>query len=606
MADLGDAGGNLLGNRAAIDHGGLVGPLARAQYGALVRLRWRMFVNSLRSTKGALELGARTFSYLVYGSMGLALGAGAGGVTYLLVVKDQWRFLPIVFWVLAFLWQMIPVMLASFQEQFDLGILLRFPVRFGSYFLLYLVFGLLDISTILGGLCCLGIWIGFALARASLLLWISPALALFALFNILLVRAVFAWIERWLTQRKTREILGAIFMVGLLSMQLLNPALYRNRHLSHRSSEDNAEQLRAAKAHYSPLLKQANAIQKWLPPGLVAVAARPSAVEQPADSSRSLGLLGLYALLAGSLLAVRLKAEYSGENLGDAPRREKPAAVPARAAAGQATAGLTVPDTDRSPVSGQLAPGHRAASASGPIAAILEKDVRALLRTLPLLWAIGAPLLMVLVFSGVFLRNLGAQGLVFPLALPLCMVYAQLGFTQIFYNNLGTEAAGIQLYFLSPTPFRSVLLAKNLFHSCLFALVALLALVMTGLRLGTPHPAVLAATIAWIFFALPCNLTAGNLFSLKMPYRVNPGRISRQRGSQTNALLSLLVQVGFLVVGASVFWLCWLFDRMWFAAPVFLLLAAAAWLVWKQILDNVNRLAFEHRDTLMATLMKEG
>ena len=145
MADLGDAGGNLLGNRAAIDHGGLVGPLARAQYGALVRLRWRMFVNSLRSTKGALELGARTFSYLVYGSMGLALGAGAGVVTYFLVVEDRWRFLPIVFWVLAFLWQMIPVMLASFQEQFDLGIILRFPVRFGSYFLLYLVFGLLDI-----------------------------------------------------------------------------------------------------------------------------------------------------------------------------------------------------------------------------------------------------------------------------------------------------------------------------------------------------------------------------------------------------------------------------------------------------------------------------
>jgi hypothetical protein len=45
---------------------------------------------------------------------------------------------------------------------------------------------------------------------------------------------------------------------------------------------------------------------------------------------------------------------------------------------------------------------------------------------------------------------------------------------------------------------------------------------------------------------------------------------------------------------------------MWVAAPVFLLLAAAAWLVWKQVLDNVNRLAFDRRDALMATLMKEG
>jgi ABC-2 type transport system permease protein len=606
MADLGDTGENGVSHRVAIHPGGVLGPLARAQYGALTRLRWRMFSNSLRSNKGALELGARTFSYLVYGSMGLALGVAAGGVTYLLVSENQWRFLPIVFWVLAFLWQMIPVMLASFQEQFDLGILLRFPVRFGSYFLLYLVFGLLDISTILGGLCCLGIWIGVAVARPSLLLWISPALALFALFNILLVRAVFAWIERWLAQRKTREILGAIFMVGLLSMQFLNPALYRKRHVPNHSRQENAEQFRAAEAHYSPLLRQANAVQKWLPPGLAALSLRPSVLEQPAAGFQSLGLLSLYALLAGGVLALRLKAEYSGENLGASPRREKPATVPPRAVAGLATGGMVVLDTNAHPVPGHLATGHRVPAGSGPIAAIIEKDVRALLRTLPLLWAIGAPLLMVLVFSGVFIRNMGAQGLVFPLALPLCLVYAQLGFTQIFYNNLGAEAAGIQLYFLSPTPFRTVLLAKNLFHSFLFALVALLALVMTGLRLGTPPPAVLAATIAWIFFALPCNLSAGNLFSLRMPYRVNPGRISRQRGSQTNALLSLLVQIAFLVVGASVFWLCWLFDRMWIAAPVFLVLAAAAWLVWKQVLDNVNRLAFDRRDALMATLMKEG
>jgi ABC-2 type transport system permease protein len=63
----------------------------------------------------------------------------------------------------------------------------------------------------------------------------------------------------------------------------------------------------------------------------------------------------------------------------------------------------------------------------------------------------------------------------FPLALPICMVYAQLGFTQIFYNNLGTEGAGIQLYFLSPTPIRTVLLAKNLLHSVLFGVVAMVA-----------------------------------------------------------------------------------------------------------------------------------
>ena len=194
----------------------------------------------------------------------------------------------------------------------------------------------------------------------------------------------------------------------------------------------------------------------------------------------------------------------------------------------------------------------------------------------------------------------------FPLALPLCMMYAQLGFTQVFYNNLGTEGAGIQLYFLSPTPIRTVLLAKNLLHAFLFGLVALVAAVLTGLRLGAPDGAVVAATVAWLLFSLPCNLAAGNIFSLRMPYRVNPGRISRQRGSQANALLSLLVQLGVLAVGAAVFSLCWFLDRMWLATPIFLTLAMGAVFVWRRVLGNADGLAYQRRDALMATLMKES
>jgi len=594
MADVNRAGG--IGELAGANAGGVLGPVARAQYGALARLRWRMFSNGMRSNKGALELGARTFSYLVYGAMGLALGAGSGFATYLLASDGKWNYIPIIFWVLAFLWQMIPVVLASFQEQFDLGILLRFPVRFGSYMLLYLVFGLVDVSTILGGLCCVGIWFGVAVARPGMLLWITLALVIFAAFNILLARAIFAWIERWLAQRRTREIVGAVFMAGLLGLQLLNPAIYQKRHSGRAGHQQDGEQLQAAKEKYTPWIKKANAVQKWLPPGLAAQSMRDVAQQQPGAALGALGILGLYALLVGGVLALRLKGEYRGENLGVAPAR---AAAPGKGLSktlGGSTSGVAAMDRG----------GARMVGGSGPIGAVMEKDVRALLRTLPLLWAIGAPLLMVLVLSGIMLRNGGPAMTRFQLALPLCLVYAQLGFTQVFYNNLGTEGAGIQLYFLSPTPMRTVMLAKNLLHAMLFAVVAALALVMTSLRLGIPDYAILAATLAWLVFSLPCHLAAGNLFSLKMPYRVNPGRISRQRGSQANALLSLLVQLCFLIVGAAVFGLCWYLDRMWLAAPVFLLLAVGAVLFWRRVLDSVNAIAFERRDNLMATLMKEG
>jgi ABC-2 type transport system permease protein len=597
MADLSGAEVNGLGGAAAMHAGGMLGALARAQYGALARLRWRMFSNGMRSNKGMLELGARTFSYLVYAIMGLGLGAGAGVASYFLVAGGQWRFLPVLFWVLAFLWQAIPVMLASFQEQFDLGILLRFPVRFGSYVLLYLVFGLLDISTMLGGLCCVGIWFGVAAARPGLLLWVTLALGVFAAFNILLVRAIFVWIDRWLAQRKTREILGAVFMVAVLSLQLLNPALYQTRHSGRSSHEEQAEKMRAAKERYKPWLKKANAVQIWLPPGLAARALRDATEGRPLQGVASLGLLGLYALAAGGVLALRLKAEYRGENLGSAPARDKALSRPRAAAS---FPGSVAADRGTGWALGGVMGG------SGPIAAVMEKDVRSLMRTLPLLYAIGAPLVLVLVFSGIFIKNGGVQASMFPLALPVCMVYAQLGFTQVFYNNLGTEGAGIQVYFLSPTPFRTVLLAKNLLHALLFAAVAVLAGVLTTLRLGVADNAVIAATAAWVLFSLPCNLTAGNLFSLKMPYRVNPGRLARQRGSQANALLSLLVQLCVLAVGAAVFSLVWFLDRMWLATPVFLLLAVGAVFVWRRVLDNADAIAYGRRDQLMGTLMKES
>jgi ABC-2 type transport system permease protein len=601
-ADMSGAGSNQSSGPAAA-HGGIFGALARDQYAAMATLRWSMFRNSLRSIHGILDLGAAGIALMVYSFLGLGLGFGLGAAAYGIASRVSWQYLPILFWVMCFLWQVIPVMLASFQTQFDLHILLRFPVRFGSFYLMYLIFGLLDASTVLGGLCCLGVWVGITIAQPGLSAWAALALVIFAGFNLLLVRAIFAWIERWLAQRKTREILGALFMVAVLSLQLLNPAIYRKSHTGRVSPEERAEEYRKSKAElqarYEPWLKTANAVQKWLPPGLAARALRQAVEQQPGLGLGSLGELGLYALLIGGVLAVRLSAEHRGENLGSAPSREK-------AAPGRSKAAVSLGKRDFAGIHsynlGRV--GGQSRGGSGPITAVIEKEARSLFRTLPLLYSIGAPLLLVVVFSSVFIRNSGGQTPIFPLALPVCMVYAQLGFTQVFYNNLGAEGAGIQFYFFSPTPIRTVLLAKNLFHSLLFGLSALVAGVLAGLRVGIPDTAVVAATGAWLLFSLPCNLAAGNIVSIKMAYRVNPGRIARQPGSQGNSLFSLLVQLGFLAVGAAVFALCWFLDRMWLATPIFLVLAVGAVALWRRVLTNADRIANQRRDELIATLMK--
>ena len=564
---------------------GALSASARAQYAAMAALRWHMFVNGLRSKRGAFELGARTVSFVLYAFMGLALGTMMGAGAFALASDEKWQFLPAVFWVVCILWQVGPVMLASFQEQFDLGILLRFPVRFRSYYLLYVVFGLADVSTIIGALCCLGIWVGVTMARPELFAWTALALAAFAAFNILLVRAVFAWIDRWLSQRKTREIVGALFMIFLLSLQLLNPALHQKRRPQPRTPQERIENLRRMETEFAPWIKTAYAVQQGLPPGLAARALRQAGNRQPVGALASLGVLGLWALAAGSVLARRLRAEYRGENLGSAPRRET-----SRAKTSSVRASLVRRE------------GGWRLGGSSPIAALMEKEARSLMRTLPLLWVIGAPLLMVLVMASIYRSN--ASGHPFLYALPFYVAFALMGFTQMFSNNLGAEGAGIQLLFLSPTPIRSVFLAKNLFHFLLFWLDALLVGILTTLRLGWPQGVTVAATAAWVLFALPCCLAVGNIFSLRMPFRIHPGRMTRQRGSQANALSSMLLLLVVMAVGAVVFGLCRLLASPWMAVPVFLALAGAAVFAWLRGLGNIDRLANQRRDSLLATLMK--
>jgi ABC-2 type transport system permease protein len=576
-------------------HGGIFGEQARAQYSAMARLRFNMFRNSLRSRKGALELGARTVSLVIYCIIGFAVGTGVGVGAFFLTLNAIYL-LPILIWGLMFLWVMITILLASFQEQFDLSILLRFPLRFGSYFLLYIVFGLADPSTILGGLCCLGFLAGITAARPSLFLWTAISIFIFAVFNILLVRAIFAWIDRWLAQRKTREILGAVFMILMLSMQLLNPAVWSHRDSSGKTVNQQQKFVREVGNQIKPWMHTANSIQRWFPPGLAAASIGSASTGHPLSGIESLGVLGIWVLGAGGILAARLRAEFRGENLGSAPSRKK-AAAKARA--------VTTTQAYTSQASALDRTGEaRMPTTANSIAAILEKEFRALLRTMPMLYALGAPILLMLVFSGAFLQGHGPSGHVFPYALPLCVVYAQLGFIQLFYNNLGAEGAGLQVYFLSPTPFRTVMLAKNLFHILLFLLVASVALVATSLRLGPPSPDILITTLAWLCFSLPTNLAVGIIFSIRLPYRVNPGRLSRQRGSQGNALLSLGFQLAILIVSAGIFALGWYLKQQLISAAIFLVLAVGAVYFWIRVLSNSAAMANTRRVDLLTTIMK--
>ncbi|UWZ82017.1 hypothetical protein [Occallatibacter riparius] len=546
------------------------GPLSkrsRAQYGALAQMRWSAFRNTIRSTRGAMELGARIVTSVVFSCMGLGIAFGLGAGAYAMVAHGDAKFLPFLFWSVFVLWQLVPITIASFQQQFDMAGLLRFPVSFGSFFVLNLLFGLIDASTIVGAFCCAGLWIGITLARPGLFAWAGLALLIFAAFNVLLVRTIFAWIDRWLAQRRTREIVMAIFFVLMLGLQLLNPALHTSAGKAPFSPET-----RAAFLHW---MHAANGVQRWLPPGMASMAVQKGSEHLPLQGLGALCGIGLFATVTGATLATRLRAEYRGENLGEGPARAK-----------------------AEPKGREWSIGG-----SGPIAAVFEKELRTLLRAIPLLYQVGSPIFVVFVLSTVNRNNKLSSGHL-PLGLLLALAYAIVGFTQLIYNNLGGEGPGIQLLFLSPTPIRTVILAKNLFHAALFGIDAVLVSIVACWTVGTPAPDALAASVAWVLFALPVHLAVGNAFSLMMPYKINLSRIGKQKGSQANALLSLLGQAITLGAGVGVFALCDWAGKLWLAIPIFLVLAVGAVAFWMHMLSRVDAMANARRDELITTLVK--
>jgi ABC-2 type transport system permease protein len=539
----------------------------REQYRAVAQMRWRMFVNSLRTRRGSFELGARVAMQGFFALIGFGIAVGLGFAAWQIASHSSMRTMAVLLWPVLIAWQFIPITIASFQENADLTIFLRFPITFRSYALFYILFGLFDAGSLVGGIALLGVWLGASIARPALMLWITVTLALFALFNVLLTRMIFAWIDRWLAQRKTREILGGIFLFLILAVQLLNPAL-------HQFNRGSGEFSRPGISHG---LRVAERVQGKLPPGLAADVLGDAHDGRPFAAAADLFFVALYTAAAGLLLAKRLRAEYRGENLGQAPSL---AAKKVRAR-GQ-----------RSFLEG-----------SGPIAAVIEKEIRYLMRSGVMLYGFLAPLIIVFLFSGNS-RGGHPSGFNGQFALPIGVAYSFLGLTRFIYNNLGGEGAGLQLYFLSPTPFRKIMLAKNIMHTMIFLVELGLVCAIVGFRSGFPDPQMLAITFCWLLFAVPAQLGIGNILSITMAYRMNMTRMSREQGAAGNGLLSVLVQLIVFSVGAAVYLTCAAAGHAGLAAPVLLVLAAASIFFWWRTLANAGTMAYARREDLINTVYR--
>lgn len=520
--------------------------------------------------RGSFELGARVLTSFLFLLMALGPAFGMGFSAWVGVAHQHRLAIAVLFWVLCCAWQAFSALAPALAGQNpELSHLLRYPVSFRSWVLLFLVYGVFAPSTLIGLIWAFGIGVGITVARPDLFLPAAATLGLFVFFNILLARTILAWIERWMAQRRTREIFTGIMLLLALCSQALNPIFHQGGLFRHDKP-----------THHQPprFPTWIWPAQSALPPG-VATNAIVLPMTHKSSSALPLGELALYTFAVAALLLVRLRAESRGENLSEAPRR---------------VASAKAREQNRIPAFLDF---------SGPVAAVFEKDLRYLLRSGPMLYALAVPLVMVFLF-GSAIRSGEMGRMRAEYALPLALIWAFLGLTRLLTNNLGTEGQGLHFFYLSPTPLRTVILGKNALHFVLFLVEAVLITGIVVSRFGFPEPHMAAATLAWILFALPANFGIGNLMSILMPYRLSANSMRTPPGAMGNGLLTALTQFSVVGVGALVYLPCAAFDHRWLATPILLALAAGAWIFYARTLANVDRLMQSRQESLLLDIAK--
>jgi ABC-2 type transport system permease protein len=528
-------------------------------------LRWRLFVNGLRTVTGKLNLTVQIFAGtgIALGVTAIAVSLGVG--SWYGMSHSKPAALAGGLWVVFLVWLLFPLFISGFGAGSDPVSLLRFPLRYSTFVVLALAHGIFDPVAAACLYWLAAMLLGIAVASLGALLWAVPAFAALALLNLLLNRAVLAWLSRWMAQRRTREILGALFILMMLGLQFISPLATRY-----------------GQRAWSWVPRFASA-GRCLPPGLAAATIRAGRTGSRGTACAEFTGLLLYSGVLGWLLAIRLRAEYRGENLSEARRPSAEAHAPVRA-------------------------GWNVTGVSPTVAALFEKDLHYLFRNTAAYISLLAPLFIIAVLSMGRHGSLQPKGASFTLGhstyFPMGVAYILLTVVGFAFNNLAYEGAGLPMLFAAPIRFRDVMMAKNLLHTMVLAAEIILVFLLVQFVTGPTPPRVVGVTLAGALWALLMNLTAGNLVSLYFPHKLKLGQMRRQQASGLAVLISLGVQVFVAGVAAVLYFLSrWAGNLAWCGFG-FLGLAGITWVAYRRVLNLASGIASKRREALLAELSR--
>ncbi len=560
--------------------------LAGQQFVAIAWLRWRILANGFRRKGGKGELVARILLMPLFALLAFLPAAVAGMLAWYFASSGELDHVVWILWGAVVLTQLVNINIGQPGTTFDPLELIRFPMPLRRFVLVRLCFGLLGPANVMMGLLSFAVVVGLTIARPRLLLPASVAMLVFALANVLFTRMIFAWIDRWLSTRRAREIFTALVFAFSIAIQYVNVRFnpgFQPHHLQQAALQPPGTQ---------PLESLAQRIHPyvgWLPPELTGRAVLSAASGKPLAAMGYVLATALFGAACLLVYAGRMGIEFRGENLSDLASGTAPLLSVQRSVhtAPIYLEALMPVSAPRSLWSGSLMP-------------LLGKEFLVLRRNVGLFYGLVAPAVMIFLFAGRLSARSGSHWVLLG-----AVAYALLGIAPMSYNAFGYEGTGAQLYFFAPLPLREIFFAKNLFNILLAMTEILVVVAITCYVAGRPRLADCVFALLWATGAVLLNTTLGNFRSVSAPKRVNVGRTMGKAQSAVSGYIAVGILAGCAALGFGCEVLALYLAMPWMGIALMTLFAGAGTVVYLRGLRGIEAYTLQRRDTLFEELGKK-
>ena len=502
-------------------------------------LHWRLRVNQIRRGGIANKVILAILAvHLVLAA--IALFVGSFLVAFLFDKAPAWAFL--LAWdvaVVAFLTWWGIGLLTELQRSEALALtkFLHLPVSLWGVFLLNYLTSLVSVNLILFAPAMVGFSLGLTFAIGPVMLLLLPSVAAF----LLMVTGVSYQFQGWLAslmvdKRRRRTIIFLVTVVFVLLCQLPNLVnMLRPWELAGGQGWTKEQEQQS----WAQVEQTAWFVNLALPPGwlpLGAMELTKGNVIPALLGTVGMALIGSASLWRAYRTTVRL---YTGHYTAGA----RPTAVVAPVSSAETV----------KPPDGMIA--LRLPGLSESASAIALASFRSLTRAPEARMLLLSPILMMVIFGGLFFRNsLDMPSLDMPhLARPLPAfgAMAMMFFTliQLVGNQFGFDRSGFRVFVLSPAPRREVLLGKNL--SVLPIAILLASPVVILIQVAFPMRLDYFVALAFQFlsmYLLFCLLA--NLLSIYAPIPVAAASLKPAKTGFVPLVLHFVFAFFFMVVQA--------------------------------------------------------